>query len=113
MGYNISREYNAFVRGNRAAIGAANDQLKAFFIKSAGPVYGQTAYDRFTTKLANNYGADRTNADTCDAARSTAAEAAQMDNSAEGLVMIADRQGLYPSLPGGRCGRDTMASNGR
>ena len=34
IGFNISRQYNAFVRGNRGAIGQANDKLKAFFIKS-------------------------------------------------------------------------------
>ena len=38
IGFNISRQYNAFVRGNRGAIGQANDKLKAFFIKSSGPV---------------------------------------------------------------------------
>lgn len=109
MGFNISADYNAFVRGNRSAIGAANDRIKAFFILSAGPVYGQTAYDRFTTSLANAYGAGKTNADSCEGARSVAAEAALMANSREGLEMIADRQGLNPALPGGRCGEATMA----
>ncbi|WP_052730160.1 hypothetical protein [Sphingomonas sp. SRS2] len=113
MGFNISADYNAFVRANRGAIGAANDRIKAFFIGSAGPVYGQTAYDRFTTSLANAYGAARTNADSCATARSTAAEAALMANSHEGLTMIADRQGLNPALPGGRCGQETMAVIGQ
>lgn len=113
MGFNISADYNAFVRGNRGAIGAANDRIKAFFIGSAGPVYGQTAYDRFTTSLANAYGAGKTNADSCEGARSVAAEAALMANSREGLEMIADRQGLNPALPGGRCGQETMAVVGR
>ena len=110
VGFNISVDYNAFVRGNRSAIGAANDRIKAFFISSAGPVYGQTAYDRFTTSLANAYGAGRTNADSCESARSVAAEGALMANSHEGLEMIADRQGLTPVLPGGRCGQETMAA---
>ncbi len=113
MGYNISAHYNAFVRGNRAAINAANDKLKSHFIQTSGPVYGQSAYDRFTTRLANNYGADRTDEDTCDTARSTAMEAAQMDNSIEGLVMIAERQGLEPALPGSRCGQGSMAARER
>ena len=110
VGFNISADYNAFIRGNRAAIGGANDRLKAFFIGADGPVYGQTAYDRFTTSLANAYGAGRTNADSCEGARSVAAEAALMANSDEGLWMIADRQGLNPALPGGRCGPETMAA---
>jgi len=109
IGFNISSHYNAFVRGNRAALGTANDRLKSFFIRSAGPVYGQTAYDRFTTRLANTYGASPTDADTCDHARSVAAEAAQMDNDMEGLMMIADRQGLEPDLPGGLCSRNSVA----
>jgi len=113
MGYNISAHYNAFVRGNRAAITAANDQLKAYFIRADGPVYGQRAYDRFTTRLANNYGADRTDADSCDMARSVAIEATQMGNSIEGLEMIAERQGLNPALPGGRCGQGSMAARER
>ena len=113
MGFNISEEYNAFVRGNRAAIGQANNLLKSYFIKASGPVYGQSAYDRFTTRLANSYGSARTNEDTCDQAASISAEAAQMDNSSEGLEMIADRQGLDPALPGGRCGQGSMASRER
>ncbi len=113
MGFNIASDYNAFVRGNRTAIGAANDRLKAFFVGSAGPVYGQSAYDRFTTSLANAYGAARTNAESCESARSLAAEAALMANSHEGLVMIADRQGLNPALPGGRCGQQSIAQLGK
>ncbi|WP_340314299.1 hypothetical protein [Rhizorhabdus argentea] len=112
-GVDISTDYNAFVRGNRVAIAAANDRLKAFFIGTAGPVYGQTAYDRFVTSLANAYGAGRTNADTCEGARSVAAEGALMANSGEGLEMIAAHQGLSPVLPGGICGHETMAELGR
>ncbi len=113
IGFNISRQYNAFVRGNRGAIVQANDTLKAFFIKSSGPVYGQSAYDHFTTRLANTYGASPTDASSCDSARSVAEEATLMDNDSEGLMMIADRQGLDPALPGGLCGRNMMAARER
>jgi hypothetical protein len=109
VGFDISADYNTFVRGNRTALGAVNDRLKGFFIKASGPVYGQSAYDKFTTTLANSYGAARTNADTCEHARAIAHEASLMDNSFEGLLLIADRQGLAPALPGGRCGETTMA----
>ena len=34
-------------------------------------------------------------------------------NDEQGLLMIADRQGLMPRLPGGVCGRETMAEAGR
>lgn len=113
MGFNIATDYNAFVRGNRAAIGAANDRLKAFFVSSAGPARGQSAYDRFTTSLANAYGADRTSEDSCYNTASIAREGAIMNNDREGLEMIADRQGLDPVLPGGRCGRSTVAQVAR
>lgn len=109
IGFDLTPEYNAFLRGNRTMLGATNDRLKAFFISADGPVFGQQAYDRFTTTLANAYGAARTNAETCATARSTASEAALMDNSSEGLLMIAERQGLAPSLPGGQCGQATLA----
>lgn len=108
MGYNLTPEYNAFVAANRTAIAGANSQLKAFFIRAEGPVYGQSAYDRFTTSLANAYGSARTNADSCFMARSVAQEGAAMANSHEGLLMIADRQALSPRLPGGRCGQETL-----
>lgn len=108
MGYNLTSEYNAFVKGNRKALGTANDTLKAFFVRAEGAVYGQSAYDRFTTSLANAYGSSRTNAESCGTARAVAQEAALMSNSAEGLLMIADRQALSPNLPGGRCGQSTM-----
>ena len=108
MGYNLTSEYNAFVKGNRTALGNANNSLKAFFIRADGPVYGQSSYDRFTTSLANAYGSSRTNAESCGSARAVAQEAALMSNSSEGLLMIADRQALAPNLPGGRCGQETL-----
>jgi len=113
MGYNLAGEYNAFVKGNRTAIGAANATLKAFFVRAEGPVYGQSAYDRFTTSLANAYGAARTSAESCGSARAVAQEGALMSNSSEGLLMIADRQALSPSLPGGRCGQETLVQRVR
>ena len=109
VGYDLSSEYNGFLRANRSALNNNNTRLKSFFISADGPVYGQQAYDRFTTTLANAYGAARTNEETCASARSVATEAAMMNNSAEGLLMIAERQGLTPNLPGGRCGEATMA----
>jgi hypothetical protein len=36
-----------------------------------------------------------------------------MANSREGLEMIADRQGLDPVLPGGRCDRGSVAQIAR
>lgn len=113
MGFDLTSDYNGFLRGNRAALEAANTSLKSFFIAADGPVFGRQSYDRFTTTLANAYGAGHTNAETCQNARDTALEAAMMDNDAEGLLTIAERQGLMPRLPGGICGQETMADAGR
>lgn len=113
MGYNLTREYNAFVKSNRTALGNANAALKTFFIQAEGSVYGQSAYDRFTTSLANAYGSARTSGESCGNARAVAQEAALMSNSAEGLLMIAERQALSPRLPGGRCGQETLVQRVR
>ena len=99
----LTKEYNAFVGGNRTVIGAINTRLKTYFIRGEGPVGGQAAYDRFTTSLANGYGAARTNNATCEEARALATEASMMANSEEGLLLLADRAGIAPRLPGGRC----------
>jgi hypothetical protein len=112
MGFDLTSEYNVFLRANRTMLGAANTNLKSFFITADGPVFGQQSYDRFTTTLANAYGAGHTNAETCQSARDIAHEAAMMDNNEEGLLMIAERQGLMPRLPGGVCGQETMAVAG-
>ena len=103
-GHGLMDDYNAFVTANRTAIGALNDRLKAHFIHAAGPVEGQRAYDRFTTSMANGYGAGASGSDSCGAAASLAREAALMAGSAEGLAMLADREGLVAKLPEGVCG---------
>ena len=109
VGYDITQHYNSFVRGNRIALGSANDELKAFFIAASGPVGGQSSYDRFTTSLANTYGGDPTSDESCAYARGLAYEASLMANSNDGLAVMADREGLYPALPGGRCPAQVMA----
>ena len=112
MGFDLTSDYNGFLRNNRTALGSANTSLKSFFIAADGPVFGQQSYDRFTTTLANAYGASRTNAETCQNARDIAREAAMMANDPEGLLMIAERQGLMPRLPGGACGEAALAEAG-
>ena len=106
----LTKEYNAFIGGNRTAIAAVNMRLKSYFIRGEGPVAGQAAYDRFTTSLANGYGSARTNNATCEEARALATEASMMANSEEGLLLLADRAGVSPRLPGARC--ETMAAAG-
>lgn len=102
-GYPMMNDYNAFVQANRTAIGAMNDKLKAHFIRSLGPVGGQRAYDAFATSMANGYGAASSGADVCAEADSLAREGAAMNSSVEGLMLLAERQGMVAKLPEGLC----------
>jgi hypothetical protein len=103
-GYPMMDDYNNFVQSNRAAISAMNDRLKAHFIHAMGAVGGQRAYDSFTTSMANGYGAAASGADVCGEADSLAREAAMLNGSVDGLMLLAERQGLVAKLPEGLCG---------
>jgi len=102
-GHPMMGDYNDFVQSNRGAISAMNDRLKAHFIHSFGPVGGQRAYDSFTTSMANGYGAAASGADVCGDADSLAREGAALHGSVEGLMLLAERQGLVAKLPEGLC----------
>lgn len=102
-GHAMMAEYNQFVVANRGAIGAMNDKLKAHFIRTMGPVAGQRGYDSFTTSMANGYGAAASGGEVCGAASSLAREASLMEGSVDGLLLLADRQGLVARLPEGLC----------
>jgi hypothetical protein len=73
-GVNILASYNNFVGAAKPAIVAANEQLKAHFA-AGGPAAGQRDYDRYTTTLANAYGAADTGPESCAEAANLAAEA--------------------------------------
>jgi len=102
-GYPMMNDYNQFVQANRTAIVAMNDRIKAHFIRAFGPVGGQRAYDSFTTSMANGYGAAASGADVCGDADSLAREGASMNGSVDGLMLLAERQGLVAKLPEGLC----------
>jgi len=101
--HDITTEYNDYIKANRAAIQGTNDKLKAHFIRAHGPVAGQTEYDRFTTTLANGFGASATGAEICAGAASLAREAAMMAGSVDGLLLLAGREGISAALPDGTC----------
>lgn len=102
-GFPMMEDYNNFVQSNRTAIGAMNDKLKAHFIRAMGPVGGQRGYDSFTTSMANGYGGAASGADACGEAHSLAREGAMLQGSVEGLMLLAERQGLVAKLPEGLC----------
>jgi hypothetical protein len=108
MHVDVTGDYNAFLNANKATIQKLNDRLKAHFIKAHGPVEGQRHYDGFATSLANAYGARQGNAGVCSGVASLAREAAMMEGSEEGLILLARRQGIATAFPEGACGSTSM-----
>jgi hypothetical protein len=102
-GDDVLAGYNRFVTTNRAALVVFNNLLKGHFRAVYGSVEGQRSYDRFTTALANAYGAGGSgSADCADMAR-LAAEAADARGSSTALTAIAESRGVDPELPAQRC----------
>ncbi len=104
-GVNILASYNAFIGNAKPAIVAANDQLKAHFAAS-GPVAGQRDYDRYTTTLANAYGAADTGPESCAEAANLAAEAT---NAKGDLAAFAEHAVPVATMAASICsGNDSM-----
>lgn len=101
-GTDVLAGYNRFVQQHRVSITQFNTQLKAHFNGAHGPREGQRQYDRFTTALANVYGAGGSGAGNC---RDMAdlAEDATAARSPTALISLADARGLAPELPSSRC----------
>lgn len=108
-GIDILPSYNAFVSAHRKTIAAMNDRLKAHFATS-GPAEGQRRYDRFTTALANGYGAGMTGPESCAEMSDLAREARAADGSAE-LIAIAKRS--VPASEAAAACPTVLARNGR
>lgn len=102
-GSDVLAGYNRFVNANRGAIMVVNDQLKAHFRTAYGAVEGQRSYDRFTTALANAYGAGGSGSANCADMASLAAKAARARGSGATLAALAQERGLDPELPTRRC----------
>ena len=102
FGVDLTAVYNDFVRLNRLTLQAANGLIKAQFAAGYGKD-GEAQYDRFATALANEYGDDPTTAENCAEAAMAAVEAADAKGDVTSLLMLADRLGDAPALPGGQC----------
>lgn len=98
-GIDVLAGYNRFVAANRTALVEVNNRLKLHFKSMHGTAEGQRHYDRFTTALANAYGAGGSGAGNCENMASLAAEAAAARGSGAALIAIADDRGLDPNLP--------------
>jgi hypothetical protein len=103
MGFDILPAYNRFVRNSRDTLQQANGLIKARFTAGFGAKGGQVQYDKFTTALANAYGADDTSREICRDTADLAEEAADADGDMNRLVDISERMGGPPKLPGSVC----------
>jgi hypothetical protein len=112
MGFDILPEYNRFVRNSRDTLQQANGLIKARFTAGYGAKGGQVQYDKFTTALANAYGADDTSREICREAADVADAAADARGDMNRLVEISERVGPPPKLPGSVCSV-VLAGKGR
>src|SRR3546814_9654422 len=67
-GGTLESQYNAFVNKKRPLLTGHNNVLKARFMRESGIDGGQSAYDRFTTGLANSNSARAQSVNFCDMA---------------------------------------------
>jgi len=95
--------YNKFVNANRTAIVEVNSRLKTHFNLAYGPIEGQRSYDRFTTALANVYGAAGSGDEGCRDMEELAESAAAANGSDVALLAVAEQRGIQPELPTLRC----------
>jgi hypothetical protein len=101
-GQNMIADYNHLVVSSRAALTAANDQLRAHFVAEAGARGGLDAYDRYVTSVANRYGGGAEGL-SCGDMKSILSAANAEGGSAIGLARLAVDAGVEPVLKGGRC----------
>lgn len=97
-GTDVLAGYNQFVNSNRAALVEVNNRLKLHFKTAHGAIEGQRNYDRFTTALANVYGAGGSGTSNCADMASLAHEAASVRGSIA-LTLLAQDRGVDPELP--------------
>lgn len=82
VGVSMQAEYNTMVAANQGQFDAAEGQLKQFFASMTDPEQRHgTPFDRYTTMLANTYGAGNTSIEAC---RQFAAVTAAVANASDG-----------------------------
>jgi hypothetical protein len=109
-GVEFVRDYNAFVVSNRAVLIGANDAVLRHFNSGMGGQAALTAYDRFSTAIANSFG----NADTapdCATIKEMVIAATASDglSTRERVLGWAQQAGMDPVLAEGRCELQTAA----
>jgi hypothetical protein len=102
-GHGAAAAYDAFLSSNSRAVAAMNQRLKARFVTAYGGQEGMRRFADFTASLASAYQGQEVTAQTCAGIVALSREAAASDGSVAGLLRIADRVEVAPSLPGGAC----------
>lgn len=94
--------YNAFVDQSRTALAQANEHLRNHFRRSVGYRAAVEAYDVYTTKVANRYGAGAEGLGCSDLASVVAAMAAEKPHY-EALAALAERAKIDALIDGEPC----------
>jgi hypothetical protein len=97
---NLLPVYNHFVNSNRSLLMKSNNDLRGHFSRTGG---GERDYDRFTTSLANGYGAGNKGVSDCAELRDLATEAAMAKGNRDQLVKLAEKYEINPVAPRQQC----------
>jgi len=108
----FSADYNRFVQEKRSVLAGANKELRAKFAEAVGTARALGAYDDFSIRIANRYGAGTPGMDCKDyAVLARAAASAPVARAA--LVALADGSGSRPDVPGRRCPLDVAYNSSK
>ena len=102
--HNVLFEYNRFVSSKKPLLKMGNNVLRTHFSKGKNKKQAMKAYDSFAVTLANKYGAGTGDLSECESMHNLARMSANSKDEHYTLVSIANRYGISPDLPGGRCG---------
>lgn len=103
-GHDVLHQYNRFVGSKKPMLKMGNNVLRSHFAKGKNRKQAMRAYDKFAVTLANKYGAGTGDLSECESMHNLARTSANSDGAHHELVAIANRHGISPTLPGGRCG---------
>lgn len=102
--HDVLLEYNRFVGSKKPLLKMGNNVLRSHFAKGQNNKAAMKAYDKFAVTLANKYGAGSGDLSECESMRVLARTSANSVDEHHALVGLANRYGISPKLPGGRCG---------
>lgn len=102
--HDVLYEYNRFVGSKKPLLRMGNNVLRSHFAKGKNRKQAMKAYDSFAVTLANKYGAGTGDLSECETMHNLARTSANSVDEHHALVSIANRYGISPKLPGGRCG---------